>query len=195
MSPREYTGIEYTPNRGAVIERGCKSGFLYKILDNSTARITGLAYADLPSDTETLQIPAEIAGYPVLEIGYCAFQLAVSDLPGLLEITVPDSVEIIAQGAFRNVFGDGSAVYTQAEKAAIRLNIPANVRYIGYYAYAGAAFALVYGQETRVIHLPESLEYISAQSLAAIRLWMGICKRRTQCHLHERYAVGLSEYR
>jgi hypothetical protein len=53
----------------------------------------------------------------------------------------------------------------EKKESGYRINIPENVRFIGYRAYFASAFAVANtSEDDRIIHLPESLEYLSAQA-------------------------------
>ena len=68
--------------------------FTYTIT-NGVATITGAS-----NITSVLDIPATIDGYPVVAIGYKAFQSAIS----IVSLTIPDSVETIGKYAFQRCF-------------------------------------------------------------------------------------------
>lgn len=154
----ERCGADYAPQSGIVIGTGCENGFSYEILSDNTVRISGAVYSEFSDDCTVLQIPEKVSGLSVSAIGYGAFADAGSYLPNLEEISVPDCVKVIAERAFANAFGTSDA-------GNCRVNIPESVRFIGYQAYMETAPAVVNSQQTdRIILLPESLEYISAQA-------------------------------
>ena len=126
-----------------------ENGFWYVIQADGTASIVG-ADQDWVNENSpsALHIPAEIGGAKVTKIEDNAFAFAVWYNHDLMEITVPDTVEIIGDGAFH------SALIGQDCK----LNLPQNVKYIGRMAYYGTMHLLM--DEFEVIHLPESVEFI-----------------------------------
>lgn len=153
------------PSNGDVTAAGTTNGFRYELLSSGTARITGADYDAFPQDTAVLKLPEEIEGLPVTEIGYGAFMSARESLPELRELILPDTVEIIAERAFSRVFFSRGTVMKMSdeEKSDFRINMPENVKFIGYRAFLGCAFAVANTQEgSKIIHLPESLEYISS---------------------------------
>ena len=151
---KEKTGAEVQPSAGEAVSEGTFGSLRYALLDSGTVRITGLA-ADADADTEILQIPAQIEGAAVTEIGYAALKNANTALPKLRQIILPDSVEIIAEQAFAFAFGP------EPDGADYAINLPAQIKFIGRRAFIKSAFALA---QDHIITLPESLEYISAQA-------------------------------
>ena len=163
----------FMPYTGEITASGTENGYCYDVINNEFIRITGADYEQMDPNIEVLQIPDMILGMPVKEIGYQAFCRAGEHLVSLKEVVVPQSVEIIAERAFSRVFCGPKEVLegmtTQEKKdSGYRINIPENVRFIGYRAYFCCAFAVCNNSgDDRVIHLPESLEYISAQAFDA----------------------------
>ncbi len=157
----------YMPNTGVISESGVESGFFYDVINNAFIRITGANYSEFDTNTTILQIPDTIKGLPVKEIGYRAFCRASENLSHLQEVRIPQSVEIIAERAFSRVFCALPDIrdMSQEQRNNYHINIPENIRFIGYRAFFASAFAVAntYADD-RVIHLPESLEYISSQA-------------------------------
>ena len=159
----------YMPKTGEVIRSGKADGFQYEILDTGKARINGLDDAQIDIGAETLIIPETIDGCPVTEIGYRAFEKCYEKMPAIKDIKIPDSVEIVAEGAFADAFNWESCVvgpitvglgipYADDRK----INIPEHVVFIGFEAFDFDLFAISNAQNgDRIIHLPETLEYIS----------------------------------
>ena len=180
VEKNDYTPVCFSAEADAERTSG---GYRYVPLENGTARITGVAFEEQAEDVSVLSVPSEIDGYSVTEIGKAAFRSAYKMLPMLREINIPDSVEIIAEEAFSNVFAykfyriDPDSLDPE-QAAGYRINIPSNVKFIGHYAYQGCVYAIPPTQgERNIIHLPESLEYISSQAFdggVASRLGGGI---------------------
>ena len=159
----------YMPKTGEVLRSGKTDGFQYEILDTGKARINGLDDAQIDTGAETLIIPETIDGCPVTEIGYRAFEKCYEKMPAIKDIKIPDSVEIVAEGAFADAFNWESCVvgpitvglgipYADDRK----INIPEHVVFIGFEAFDFDLFAISNAQNgDRIIHLPETLEYIS----------------------------------
>ncbi len=160
---KEKTGEDIVWNDAAVLGQVTENGLLFDLLADGSARLTGLDTSAFAADTAAIEIPETVQGCPVKEIGYAAFQNAGETLTALREITVPDSVEIIAERAFSCCFGTNWSKLSDI-KDVCRLNLPANVKVIGARAFLASAYALVSGQDEAVICLPETLEYISAQA-------------------------------
>ena len=166
----------YMPKTGEVVRSGKTDGFRFEILDTGQARINGLDDAEIDAKAETLIIPEMIDGCPVAEIGYRAFENCYKKMPALKEIRIPDSVEIIAEGAFCDAFnydscrsGSGENQKVPKFPEDIKINIPENVVFIGYEAYKYDISAISNAQnKDRIIHLPETLEYISCSALGCV---------------------------
>ncbi len=90
------------------------SGIVYAIFNDATAKVAGYN-----GDASTLTVPAEYQGYPVVGIGYSAFE----HCNNLTKIVLPDSITSIEQKAFANM-----------EKLA-EIIIPAGVEKIGARAF------------------------------------------------------------
>ena len=158
----------FMPKTGEVVRSGKADGFRFEILDTGKARINGLDDAEIDTKAETLIIPNTIDGCTVTEIGYRAFENCYKNMPAIKEIYIPDSVEIIAEGAFAEAFcdsrhiGPGDVGPDGAAPEGAKINIPNNVVFIGFEAFNFDLFAISNAQNgDRIIHLPESLEYIS----------------------------------
>ena len=166
----------YMPKTGEVMRSGKADGFRFEILDTGKARINGLDDAEIDTKAETLIIPNTIDGCMVTEIGYRAFENCYKKMPALKEIRIPDSVEIIAEGAFCDAFnydscrsGSGENQKVPKFPEDIKINIPENVVFIGYEAYKYDISAISNAQnKDRIIHLPETLEYISCSALGCV---------------------------
>lgn len=157
----------YIPNAEGISESGVENGFQYDVINHKSVRITGADYSKFDPNTNVLQIPDLIDGLPVKEIGYRAFCRASEHLPDLKEVVIPQSVEMIAERAFSHVFCSINNAWKmpQEKKREYHINIPENVRFIGYRAFFADGFAVANDSENHsIIHLPESLEYISAQA-------------------------------
>lgn len=126
-----------------------ENGFWYVLREDGTASIVGADQDWVEENSPAaLQIPAEIGGVPVTMIEKNAFAYETMYNHGIREITVPDTVEIIGDGAFNTAMkGDDC-----------KLNLPQNLKYIGRLAYYGTMQYLM--DEFNVIKLPESLEYV-----------------------------------
>ena len=160
------------PNTGEITASGTENGYCYDVISDAFIRITGADYEQMDPNTEVLRIPDTVQGMPVKEIGYFAFCRAGEHLSSLKEVVVPQSVEIIGERAFSRVFcGPNEAMsdgMTAEEKKQYRINIPENVRFIGFRAFYCSAFAVCsQSEDARVIHLPESLEFLSSQAFVA----------------------------
>ena len=86
------------------------SDFTYKVNKNNTVCITNYT-----GNSEKVEIPCEIDGMSVEEIGFMSFEQCT----GIKEVTVPDTVAYIDDDAFA-----GCSQLTV-------INIPKNVNYIG----------------------------------------------------------------
>ena len=156
-------------NISETIASGVKNGLCYDELADGSVSITGVDFDTFSADATILTIPEEISGKPVKVIGSHAFQRLYQALPELREIALPDSIEIISDFAFSNVFCNfhTSISMTDTEKSAYRINLPKNVVFIGYMAFAENTFAIANTQQQKnVITLPESLEYISSYAFS-----------------------------
>ena len=156
-------------NISETIASGVENGICYDELADGSVCITGLDFDAFPLDATVLTIPEEIHNKPVKVIGSNAFQKLYRTLPELREIILPDSIEIISDYAFDNVFCDfkTSRSMTKAEKAPYRINLPKNVVFIDYMAFAENGFSIVNAQQqNHVLTLPESLEYISSYAFS-----------------------------
>ena len=163
----KYGDAAYMPNTGDISESSSENGFRYDVINHEFIRITGADYSEFDSNTSILQIPDQIQNLPVKEIGYRAFCRAGEQLPDLKEVIIPQSVEVIAERAFSRVFCSINDIWnmSQEQKSEYHMNIPENVRFIGYRAFFADGFAIANANENhKVIRLPESLEYISAQA-------------------------------
>ncbi len=163
----KYGDAAYMPNTGDISESSSENGFRYDVINHEFIRITGVDYSEFDSNTSILRIPDQIQDLPVKEIGYRAFCRAGEQLPYLKEVIIPQSVEVIAERAFSRVFCSINDTWnmSQEQKSEYYINIPENVQFIGYRAFFADGFAIANASENhKVIHLPESLEYISAQA-------------------------------
>lgn len=126
-----------------------ENGYWYVLREDGTASIVGADQDWVEENSPTaLQIPAEIGGVPVTKIEDNAFANETLFNHDITEITVPDTVEIIGNGAFN---------YAMKGKDC-KMNLPQNVKYIGRLAYYGTMHTIM--DEFNVIKLPESLEYV-----------------------------------
>ncbi len=140
-------------NVGTMYYHGdCKEyeGIYYAVKPDQTVKLVGYNepyFRELKP--EKLELPAEIDGMPVNEIDKYAFQ-TVSGRTGftIKEIVVPDSVTIIRQYAFARAFDI-------SQEKDCKINIPANVVYLGDACYDFLGFAL--GDE---VVLPETVEFL-----------------------------------
>lgn len=89
-------------------------GYTYKLLEDDSAMITGVAYY-IHGD---IVIPNELDGHPVTSIGYYAFH----NNRKITGITIPEGVTEIQQDAF-------------SECGAVSINIPSSVKAIGNSAF------------------------------------------------------------
>lgn len=126
------------------------NGVYYAVKPDQTIKLVGYNeqyFKELKP--EKLELPAEIDGMPVNEIDCEAFQYLGDRLidGALKEIVVPDSITIIRCEAFYHAISNRS-------DEGVKINIPANVEYLGSHCYSGLFFAL--GEE---VVLPETLEF------------------------------------
>ena len=130
-----------------------ENGFWYVLREDGTASIVGADQDWVEENSPAaLQIPAEIGGVPVTMIEKNAFAYETMYNHGIREITVPDTVEIIGDGAFNTAMkGDDC-----------KLNLPQSLKYIGRLAYYGTMQYLM--DEYEVIKLPESVEFIGKRA-------------------------------
>ena len=136
-----------------------KSGaFYYAVKEDGTAMLVGYDSVLLAELGDTLEIPSELDGYVVNELGEDSFKNVRLYVPTIKKVVVPDSIEIIRKDALRAVLPDDSPAGS--------INIPNNVKYIGYGAYGGLGTAL-----GEVIVLPESLEYIQKLAFDCTIFW------------------------
>ncbi len=145
------------PEAPAVVRSGAENGLSYDVLEDGTVRINGLDDSIDPETAEII-IPAEIEGCPVTEIGKNAFRRVFEALPAIRKIQLPDSIETVNECAFEDAFCDAR----DEKPADAWINIPANVKFIGFEAYYNDLYAIANAQGgSHIIRLPESLEYIS----------------------------------
>lgn len=128
-------------------------GFYYVLREDGTASIVGAEQADFAGKA-VMEIPAEIGGVTVTEIGKRAFEQAYSFFPDVNEIILPDTVEAIAEGAFSMALIGRNC----------RINLPENLKYIGRCAFYHSAQWV--GDEFNVIKLPESVEFIGLRAFS-----------------------------
>lgn len=130
-----------------------ENGFYYVLREDGTASIVGAEQADFAGKT-VIEIPAEIGGVTVTEIEKRAFEQAHSFFADVNEIILPDTVEIIGEGAFSMALIGRNC----------RINLPENLKYIGRCAFYHTAQWL--GDEFNVIKLPESVEFIGLRAFS-----------------------------
>ncbi|MBQ4155973.1 MAG: leucine-rich repeat domain-containing protein, partial [Clostridia bacterium] len=98
-----------------------KGDFQYQILEDGTYEIQGFANNyQTPTDLEnfSIKIPSEVKGKPVTKIASYAFNCC-----DIKNVTIPDSVTIIDEGAFEDCYNLKS------------VTVPDSVTSIGYYAF------------------------------------------------------------
>ena len=128
------------------------NGFYYILRENGTISIVG-ADDDWFNSKTVMEIPSEIDGAVVTEIADRAFEYIAYYLPDLRKIILPDTVEIIGEGAFARAM-------TAADS---KINLPANLKVINRFAFFDSAQCLA--DKFYVIHLPESIEYIGMRAM------------------------------
>ena len=124
-----------------------EAGFYYVLREDGTASIVGADDTYFAEKT-VMEIPETIGGTTVTKIENRAFEHISQYLPNLSEIVLPDTVEVICEGAFVRAM--------TAQNCSI--NLPKNLKYIGRFAFYETAQCL--GDEFYVIQIPESVEYI-----------------------------------
>lgn len=126
-SEEQWNSIEFANGNdclknAAIAYNGSKHMFEYEVLDDGTAKITGVKYSPI-----NLEIPSEVDGYIVTAIGDSAFfessakkvvlpetvtsigTCSFLEMSNLTEIIVPDSVTSIGDRAF-----EGTALYNNS---------------------------------------------------------------------------------
>lgn len=108
-------------------------GFTYKLYDDY-AEVAGYTFGtkNKPALNAVLEIPAEIRGLPVKNVGRKAFQ----SLANIGELVLPDSIRVIKEHAFQGCL--------------VQVSIPAHVESIGDSAFFGA--------NLRTVTLPGTLK-------------------------------------
>ncbi|MBR3417187.1 MAG: leucine-rich repeat protein, partial [Oscillospiraceae bacterium] len=130
-----------------------ENGFWYVLQEDGTASIVGADQDWVEENGLTvLQIPAEIGGAAVIKIEDNAFAYQTRFNHGIKEIVIPDTVEIIGDGAFNSAMLGRDC----------KINLPQNVKYIGRLAYFGTMKNLM--NEFYVITIPESVEFIGCRA-------------------------------
>ena len=93
LEPMESPTVDPEPTLEALLEaRAAEAGFLYDVA-NGVAKITGYTGTEA-----SLEVPAALGGYPVVEIHAWAFY----NNKTLTSVVLPDSVKTIGEGAFTN---------------------------------------------------------------------------------------------
>ncbi len=134
-----------------------ENGFWYVIQADGTASIVGADQAWIAENgLHALHIPSEIGGATVTKIEDNAFAYAVRFNSDLKEITVPDTVEIIGNGAFNSALSGTDC----------KLNLPQNVKYIGRLSYFNTFKFLM--NEFSIITLPESVEFLGKRAFDSV---------------------------
>jgi hypothetical protein len=133
----------------------CKyeNGFWYVLRGNGTASIVG-AEQEYFKGKEVLTIPSEIGGAMVKEIERGAFAAASIYFQDITEIVIPNTVETIGEAAFSSALQ-----YNESGK----INLPDGVKVIGRCAFMKCVQYLA--DESNVIHVPESIEYLGFSAL------------------------------
>ncbi|MCH5296109.1 MAG: leucine-rich repeat protein [Ruminococcus sp.] len=112
-------GLYAYENGFTFVSIGEVSPFIYEVLDDETAMITG--YNGIESN---MSIPSEIDGYTVVEIDEFAFENSTR----LTSVTIPDSVAAI-----------GSYAFSECTNLKT-ITIPDNVTYIGAFVFENTAW-------------------------------------------------------
>jgi hypothetical protein len=127
------------------------NNYYYAVKSDQTVKLVGANWDELKAlGTEKLELPSEIDGMTVNEVDVKSFGSAITYLPTIKEIVVPDSITIIRAYAFAEAFG-----VRCFEENGAKINLPGNVEYLGHGSYYGLGFAL--GEQ---VVLPETLEFI-----------------------------------
>lgn len=139
------------PPAGAQDETFIEGDFRCKIVHDAVSIVEFVGEDGKEVD---VVVPETIQGYTVKYIGQCAFGDLITDRPSAYtfrSITLPDTVEAIAYGAF----ADSGA----------RVNLPANLKYVGHEAYGTCPIAETSNQ--RVV-LPQGIEYIGSRAFLSV---------------------------
>ena len=126
-----------------------ENGFWYILQEDGTASIVGADQEWVAENSpDALYIPPEIGGAAVTKIENNAFAYQTQFNPDIKEIVIPDTVEIIGNGAFNSAMPGSDC----------KMNLPKHVRYIGRMAFYGTMHTHM--NEFNVITIPESTEFI-----------------------------------
>ncbi len=151
----DYRRGSYTDCQQWFVNAEYENGYWYVLREDGTASIVGADQDWVEENSPTaLQIPAEIGGVPVTKIEDNAFAFETRYNHDITEITVPDTVEIIGDGAFNTAMLGGDC----------KLNLPKNLKYIGRLAFYSSVQFLM--DEFGVIKLPEKLEFIGKRAFS-----------------------------
>lgn len=132
-----------------------ENGFYYSV-HNHTATVHGVDVSAF-ADAEMIAIPDTLGGFTVREIAPHAFDGSDGTISSnLVEISIPDSVEVICSYAFYAVFSQERNASLSVRQRQCKINMPASVKYIGHYAF-GYGTVCAFGD---TVVLPETLEFI-----------------------------------